>query len=160
MKVRSFLRTGKKGIMGALHGALFIRLRYLYMFRDGSNMSCRSWQNGIIYYHALLSCKIWGYTLFVIILILKSHFKYHGDYSGCPKKSVHFLNWLSFGTGSKQRFENLTRFFRLTSVFKCRFSAKSRFFRKVENFRFFNFWNKTFSTLFCPKSQFPVPKIA
>ena len=38
-------------------------------------------------------------------------------------------------------------------------ASSSAYFRKVDNFRFFNFWNKTFSTLFCPKSQFPVPKI-
>ena len=40
--MRSFLRTGKKGIIGALQGALFIRFLYLYMFREGSSRSCRS----------------------------------------------------------------------------------------------------------------------
>ena len=40
------------------------------------------------------------------------------------------------------------------------FSAESRFSEKYKIFDFLTFEIKTFSTLFCTKSQFPVPKIA
>ena len=53
---------------------------------------------------------------------------------------------------------NLQKKFDFLASSKCRFSAESRFFRKVENLDFLTFEIKTISTLFCPKSQFPVPK--
>ena len=60
--------------------------------------------------------------------------------------------------------EDLQNFFRLSSVFKCRFLAYFQlnhvFFEKSKIFDFLTFKIKTFSTLFCPKSQFLVPKIA
>lgn len=41
-KVRSFLTTGNRGMMGGCMLWLLRMLRYLAMFLDGSNTSCRS----------------------------------------------------------------------------------------------------------------------
>ena len=99
------------------------------------------------------------------------NFLYVDNNTGCPKKCVHFLKWRSFGTWCKSRPNTIyiyvcrtsKKHFRLSSVFKCRFSAyfwlNHVFSVKSKIVDLLTFVIKTFSTLFCPKSQFPVPKL-
>lgn len=44
-KVRSFLMTGKRGMTGGCKFWPLRTLRYLAMFLEGSNRSCRSWNS-------------------------------------------------------------------------------------------------------------------